>query len=225
MIAPQAASPVRRYEPQPLLALAFLGSGAPLVVSILTGVSLRYTLLVSAAVATVIVAVKYSRAGQYNRAVIVTTLLTGVTAGLAATLAYDAARLLLVKLGQMRFYPFETFNRFGELLIGFNWPRSVNMTVGTGYHFLNGIAFTTSYCFLLGGRRWYYGVLWGLGLEVLMFTTYTNWLDLEEVMGEFVAVSLVGHIVYGATFGLISQHWLSPERLRRLGQDATGAGR
>ena len=41
-------------------------------------------------------------------------------------------------------------------------------------------------------------------------------LDLEEAMAEFVAVSLVGHLSYGTTFGLIAQHRLKPERLQRL---------
>jgi hypothetical protein len=215
-LALDTAKPVPRYRPQPLLALAFLCSGAPLAFSVLTGVSFAITLSIGAVVAGVALASRWSRAQPRTRALIKATLVTGLIGGVAATAAYDATRLLLVTLGHMRFYPFETFNRFGELLLGYNLPRSVTFSVGTGYHLLNGIAFATSYCFLLGGRTWLLGVVWALGLEVLMFTTYTNWLDLEEVMAEFVAVSLVGHLSYGATFGLIAQHRLKPEPLQRL---------
>jgi len=210
------AKPARRYNPQPLLALAFLLSGAPLVFSILTSMSLAITLAAGAVVAGAVVAYKWSGATPRTRALIKTILVTGLIAGIAATAAYDVTRILLVKLGHMKFYPFETFNRFGELLLGYNLPRSLTFSVGTLYHALNGISFATSYCFLLGGRTWLLGVVWALGLEVLMFTAYTNWLDLEEVMAEFVAVSLVGHVAYGTTFGVISQRRLKPERLQRL---------
>ncbi len=205
----------RPYPSQPLLALVFLFSGAPLIVSIITGMSLAVSLLSSATLAAFVAAYQWSRTDARGRALLKATLITGLMAGAAATAAYDLTRISLVRLGQMKFYPFETFNRFGELLIGFDAPRELIFSVGTAYHLLNGIAFATAFCFLLGGRKWYYGVLWALGLEVLMFTTYTNWLDLSAVMEEFVAVSLTGHIAYGATFGLISQYRLNPDRLAR----------
>ena len=223
-MTPQTPQPLRRYPRQPLLAAAFLCSGAPLVISIVTHLSLAVTLAAGVAVAALIVFLKWTRGDAHSRALIKATLVTGLIAGVASTAAYDGVRILLVQLGHMKFYPFETFNRFGELLIGYDSSRAVNMSVGTGYHLLNGIAFATSYCFMFGGRSWWFGVLWALGLEAMMFTTYTNWLDLEEVMAEFVAVSLVGHLAYGTTFGLIGQYQLRPERLPRApSPDASGS--
>jgi hypothetical protein len=49
-----------------------------------------------------------------------------------------------------------------------------------------------------------------MGLEAAMLAIYPGWLDLEAVMKEFVAVSVLGHIAYGTTLGMISQSKLTP---------------
>jgi hypothetical protein len=41
----------------------------------------------------------------------------------------------------MDFYPFETFNIFGQLIIGETAPRALTFVVGTTYHLLNGHRF------------------------------------------------------------------------------------
>jgi hypothetical protein len=133
-----------------------------------------------------------------------------MVAGLAATAAYDASRLLLVYLGRLPLSPFETFGIFGQLIAGDGRPGWLTYGVGTAYHILNGTAFGICYCFLLGGRNWKCGVAWGLGLEAGMLALYPGWLQLDAVLVEFTTMSFVGHLFYGGVLGLVSQRRLGP---------------
>ncbi len=226
-----SAEGMERKDRQPLLAVAALASGAALVVSILSGASLALTLALLAAVAGFTVAFKWSCAEAHERPVIKAQLVTGIVAGIMATGAYDLSRLLLVQLGGLNFSPFETFALFGRLIIGASAPGPAALAAGTAYHFLNGIAFAVSYCFLLGGRDWKLGILWALGLETVMVTIYPGWLKLEAVMKEFLTVSILGHLAYGATLGGFSQRRLSdrePTQMSPLtanGSLPSGAGK
>src|SRR5215207_746218 len=161
---------------QTILAVAALFSGAALVASIVTGISLALTLASLAAVALLTVAYEWAVAGIDARALIRKQLVIGALAGVVATAAYDLTRLLLTGSGLLTFNPFETFGIFGKLIIGSGAPESLALAVGTSYHLLNGVAFAVAYCFLLGGRNWKFGILWAMGLETAMLTIYPGWL-------------------------------------------------
>ncbi|MCZ6625357.1 MAG: hypothetical protein O7B35_14195 [Deltaproteobacteria bacterium] len=210
-------------DSQPILAAVCLASGAALVISIFTGASLALTLALLAAVAGVSVALKWSGTEAHARPLIKAQMITGIAAGIVGTAAYDLSRLLLVQLGGLAFSPFETFALFGHLIIGTSAPKTAALAVGSVYHFLNGIAFAVSYCFLLGGRDWKFGIVWALGLEVVMVTLYPGWLELDAVMKEFLSVSVLGHLAYGTTLGLFSQRRLGAKRLS-FQSSATGRG-
>ena len=197
---------------QTILAVAALFSGAALVVSIVTGISLALTLASFAAVALLTVAYELAVAGRTTQALIRTQLVIGALAGVVATAAYDLTRLSLTGSGLLNINPFETFGIFGKLILGGGASESLALAVGATYHLLNGVAFTVAYCFLLGGRDWKYGILWAMGLEAAMLTIYPGWLDLEAVMKEFVTLSVLSHLAYGTTLGIISQRWLAQDR-------------
>ncbi len=197
---------------QTILAVAALFSGAALVASIVTGISLALTLASLAAVALLTVAYEWAVAGSDNRVLIRKQLVIGALAGVVATAAYDLMRLSLTRSGLLTINPFETFGIFGKLILGSGTSESLALAVGASYHLLNGVAFAVAYCFLLGGRNWKYGILWATGLEAAMLTVYPGWLDLEAVMKEFVTVSVLGHLAYGTALGIISQRWLAQDR-------------
>jgi hypothetical protein len=216
-MAPQSStSRVRPKKPQVILAIAAMVSGAALVVTIFTKVSLAVTLSCLGIFALIIVVFKWSRTSAIERPVIKKKALTGIIAGFVATVAYDISRLLLVMIGGLKFWPFETFVLFGKLIIGEGASRTAAYAVGTAYHFFNGMLFAVAYCFLFGGRNWKFGVLWALALEASMFTIYPGWLDLKAVMKEFTIVSLLGHVVYGAILGILAQRWLTSIHKNKL---------
>lgn len=195
---------------QMLLAFTMLASGIALVVAVLTGLPLWLSLGLLGITAVLLVSLRWLQSCEVVRQRLQTQLSTGMVAGLAATAAYDASRLLLVRLGRLPLSPFETFRIFGQLIVGEERPSWLTLGIGTAYHLLNGIAFAIGYCFLLGGRSWKWGIAWGLALEAGMLALYPGWLDLDAVLVEFTTMSFVGHLFYGGVLGLISERRLGP---------------
>ncbi len=206
MTATQPPDAVGR--PRPLLAFGALGSGVALLVSLATGAPLWVPLLAAVGAATLLVAFRWSHATAAERARLAAQMRTGLAGGLLATAAYDAVRWALVLIGRMDLSPFGAFPLFGQLLIGDAAPRAL-LALGALYHLWNGVAFATAYCFLLGGRDWRFGVLWGLGLETAMLAVYPGWLRLDDVLEEFVTMSFLGHVAYGAVLGVVAQRRLA----------------
>jgi hypothetical protein len=195
-------------RPRPLLAVGALGSGVALIVSLGTGAPLWTPLLAAVGAATLLVAFRWSHATSVDRARLARQMRTGVVAGLAATAAYDVSRWTLVLAGRMELSPFGAFPLFGELLVG-DAPVQALTALGALYHLWNGTAFAVAYSFLLGGRDWRFGVLWGLGLEAAMLAVYPGWLPLDGVLEEFVTMSFLGHVAYGTVLGLVAQRRLA----------------
>jgi len=197
------------------MAIAAMASGIALVITILAKTSLALTLFCLGILAALTVALKWSSTPVQTRPFLKAQALTGIGAGFIATLAYDLSRLLIVTVGGLKFWPFETFVLFGRLIIGESASRTAAYIAGTAYHFLNGILFAVAYCFVFSNRNWKYGILWALGLEAGMFTLYPGWLDLKVVMKEFTIVSVSGHIVYGSVLGILAQRWLKAKKTNR----------
>lgn len=197
---------------QPLLALAFLGSGAALVMAILFGAPLGLLLALVGVFTGITLVLKWRHTATAARPLLQARLVTGLVAGALATGGYDAVRWMVVTLGWMEFWPFDSFPLFGALILGPNAPRIWTQVVGIAYHLMNGVGFAVAYCLLLGGRDWRLGVVWALGLELAMVSLYPSWLNLDAVLREFTVVSLVGHVTYGAVLGAISQRRLTGVR-------------
>lgn len=192
-----------------------LGSGAALLATIITGISLQLSLLFAIAIWVGVGALLWARAGQEARRRLVRTALAGAAAGFTATLLYDASRWAFSHLDPAPYNPFEAVRVFGVLLTG-SMPEAGDagvMTVGVLFHLLNGTTFGVAYALLLGRSRagvaWALatGIAWGVGLEVFQLTFYPGWLDVRAYE-EFVRVSFLGHLVYGATVGLGTRYLL-----------------
>jgi len=149
----------------------------------------------------------------------------GGLAGFVAACAYDVFRLPFVFAHEWRLDAvipamqlFKVFPRFGAMILGEpieqpHYSLAAHL-IGWTYHFSNGITFGIMYAALVGdtGRRsWLWAVLMAVGLELAMlFTPYPAFFAIP-LTTRFVIVTLVAHLVFGISLGLIAR-WLAVRR-------------
>ncbi len=192
-----------------LLAALPLATGAALAVYILAGWSLPAALAVTVACTGAVARYGWWRLGPLSRAWARRRVAAGLVAGLVATAGYDIVRLSLVRFGNFTFWPFDVFAVFGRALLGEGVDPLVLRAVGLGYHLANGTCFGVAYTLVWGRRGPLAGLAWALALETLMVGLYPGWLPLAGVMGEFLSVSLLGHITYGLLLGTVARRLLA----------------
>jgi hypothetical protein len=183
-----------------LLAAPFLATGAALLVYILSGVSLLAAVGFVGLCAALVAALSWRRAHPSARPLLRRTLQAGVVAGGLATLAYDAFRYLLVKVGGYTYWPFDTFAMFGQALLGPYAGGHWLTAAGVAFHVANGVGFGLAYTMCLGHRGVIGGIVWALALETITVTIYPGWLGLKA-LDEFLQVSIFGHVMYGVVLG------------------------
>lgn len=196
-----------------VLAGCACATGGALIVHITAKVSLALaavTLLVVAAVAfTVIV----RRLDPDRRAWVQRQVRVGATAGFIATVAYDLARFGTVSLLELSFQPFHVFELFGQGLLGADVTGAGAFAAGAVFHLVNGTGFGIAFALLVRRPTVIKGIVWAMFLELAMIAFYPSWLQLQT-LGEFLQVSVVGHVVYGVTLGTLTRRWLAtPPRL------------
>lgn len=185
-----------------LIGLPFAG-GAALVLHILADISLPLGIAGLAVLGAGVAAFVLSRMGVAQRSAVYRRARIGAAAGLIGTVAYDLARYGTVALFQMSFRPFHVISIFGELFIGTGHSEAATFAAGFLYHLSNGTFFGLAYTLVFRRPQWWTGALWGIGLELSMVTLYPRWLAVQQ-MNEFLEVSALGHVVYGATLGLVA---------------------
>jgi hypothetical protein len=190
-----------------LVGSLFLASGAALVTYIVSGISLLWTLIGAIGFATLLGQLAWRRSDDDGRRRMRRGMAAGAVAGVAATLCYDVSRFALIQLTGIEFWPFDIFGIFGRALFGEGNLAAWVPLAGFAYHVTNGIGFAIAYTLLVGERGVSWGIAWGLGLEAMMLTFYPGWLDIRAIE-EFVSVSVVGHVVYGAVLGWTAQRLL-----------------
>lgn len=140
-------------------------------------------------------------------------VVAGALAGLLATVAYDLTRYGAVALLSWSISPFAAFQRFGEAVLGTGVSGPGVIVAGAAFHLTNGVGFGVSYAIIVPRPGIATGIAWALTLEVLMLLVYPEFLGMA-LPGEFLPMSLLGHLAFGATLGMFLH--------RRL---ATGGGR
>ena len=191
-----------------LLAGLPLATGAALTVYILASWSLLAALAVTVACTGAVALYGWQRLGPFARAWARRRVLAGLVAGLVATAGYDIVRLSLVHFGNFTFWPFDIFGVFGRALLGEAADPLVLRAAGLGYHLANGTFFGVAYTIVWGRRGPLAGLAWAMVLETFMVGLYPGWLPLSGVMGEFVSVSLLGHLTYGLLLGSVARRLL-----------------
>jgi hypothetical protein len=74
---------------------------------------------------------------------------------------------------------------------------------------VNGVGLGVAYALVVKRPGPISGVLWGLGLELVMALLYPSWLRIRA-LEEFLTISIFGHVVYGFTLGMLGR--------RRIGE-------
>ncbi len=124
----------------------------------------------------------------------------GLWAGVPATAAYDLVRYAVVALTGWSVRPFRVFALFGQMLIGSDEPLWARYVAGTGFHLLNGLGFAAGYALVFRRPAIGTAVAWALVLEALTVVFYPSWLGVTA-LGEFVSMSMIGHLAYGLVLG------------------------
>jgi hypothetical protein len=188
-----------------IMAALFTGSGAALLIYILSGISLLATFLVTALGAAVIGALIWRRSSAPRQGELKMLCKVGLISGVLATIAYDVSRYLLVTLTPMTVWPFEAFMVFGQAFVGNAEVRGTGIfLIGTVYHVINGLGFAVAYTFAFGRKGVWAGLTWAMVLEVVMLSVYPGWLNIHQI-GQFVGMSFFGHVFYGIVLGYAAQ--------------------
>lgn len=190
----------------------FLASGAALLVHVIGKISLGAALGGGILIVFLVGWLVWRRASAQERFRLRQLLATGLVAGVCATIVYDLSRFALIIVTGTAFWPFDIFEIFGRGIVGAEYHGWWVFVIGFLFHILNGIAFGTAYTIWFGRRGPLAGVGFALVLELFMVSIYPSWLNIAMV-GEFLSVSIFGHLAYGLTLGYVAQRlhsrWLT----------------
>jgi hypothetical protein len=128
----------------------------------------------------------------------------GLVAGVAATAAYDVTRALVEIPGLASTNTFRAIPVFGTGLTGQPPTEPLALVAGWGFHIFNGLGFALAYTLVWAGRPWPWAVAYALGLEAAMIILYPSWLGMS-LTAEFLSVSILGHVAFGAVLGVIAR--------------------
>ena len=162
--------------------------------------------LLPASLALVGIRVWASRSGRQYLA---TALAIGCVAGLAASLAYDLARVPFHMMGQRIFAP---ISAYGVWIAESGRSSRFTESIGWAYHLSNGLTFAIMYALFMRHRHWAWAVLWACLLETLAILCPFG--RIFSVRGNYptVAIAYLGHVAYGIPLGLMVQKWDATRR-------------
>jgi hypothetical protein len=184
------------------LLIACLGSIALLLAHV-SGLSTMHALLWPVALPTLVwIIVAWIRSLRRQDALMAERLRLGLVGGLWGTVGYDAVR---VPLHLMGLNPFPPIRGYGMWIAGMDHATPWTDLAGFAYHVSNGITFGLMYALLMTGRHWGWGVLWGLGLEMLAVVTPFGELFGLRGLTQTVVIAFVAHLFYGYPLGRICQ--------------------
>lgn len=193
-----AASPLSQQRM--LLLCLPLAGGAGLVIYVVAGVSLPAAAGTLALIGAVAWLVALRSVPPAARTELRDRARRGARAGVLGTAAYDATRFGFVALASLSFHPFHVLPIFGRLFLGLDAPPLAAYAVGILYHVTNGIGFAVAYALVVRRGGIWSGIACGIALELCMALLYPSWLRIIALQ-EFLAVSAVGHLVFGAVVG------------------------
>lgn len=141
-------------------------------------------------------------------------IIAGLWIGAVASGGLDIVRLIGFYLGYM---PGNMPRMFGVLImdtmaIG---PDPLSDFVGSLYHFWVGACFGLTLTLIGGKVRWWWGLIWGIIIEIGMMTTSpmvvamdTGYFGVKFGPGLFI-VSFTAHLVLGILMGLLTEKYVS----------------
>jgi hypothetical protein len=139
--------------------------------------------------------------------ILTNALWVGFWSGLAATVVYDGVRFLVERGHLFGYNGFVPILLFGSWITGRPTTSTVARLVGWTYHYWNGATFGVIYALALGRKRWWWGVGYGILMECFMLGLFPLFLKVTNKV-DFIAVSMIGHLFYGAVLGLLAERYL-----------------
>lgn len=142
------------------------------------------------------------------------SLRLGFWGGLLGTIAYDVVRIPFHLVGFRVFAPIETY---GVWLLEAPHSTVWSEALGWLYHFSNGITFGLMYALWMGGRHWAWGLLWGVALESIVYSTPFAEIFHLRHNAPALAIAYGAHLAYGYPLGaLVAAQDSADERISRL---------
>jgi hypothetical protein len=138
--------------------------------------------------------------------VFVNCMAVGLIGGFVATLAYDGVRYVMQHSSLFQYNGFISIYIFGSWITGQSVDSRAAAVAGWLYHFWNGISFGILYALIFGRRHWLYGMGYGMFMEACMLGLFPFFLKVTNRV-DFITLSMIGHMVYGAVLGLIAQRY------------------
>lgn len=146
-------------------------------------------------------------AKKINAVMLTNGLWVGCWAGLAATVVYDGVRFVVEHLHPFGYSGFVPILMFGNWITGQPMYSLTAKIAGWSYHYWNGATFGVIYTLAAGRRFWLWGLAYGILMECCMLGLFPFFLRVSDKTG-FIAISMIGHLFYGATLGVLAQKYL-----------------
>jgi hypothetical protein len=128
-------------------------------------------------------------------------LMRGAAWGFVATLCYDVVRPLVTTLFHFGFDPYLAIGVFGHYITGLPTGDPRALAAGWIYHFWNGTSFGMIFALVRPRGGPVAGLIWGVGLQLLMMITYPQIFAIRLSTPGFVPTGLIGHAVWGLVLG------------------------
>jgi len=205
-VAPSSAPVEVPLSPATVIvaAVCALSSGIALVVAIVADLNLSLAcsfILVPAFIAFLAVTVIVRR---HEQTLFFVRLKAGLVAGVLGTIAYDGLRFAVENAGLSSANSFRAIRVFGMSLTAQSIDAPGAIAAGWTFHVVNGVGFAVAYVMVMAGKRVYWGLLYAMALETAMVTLYPGWLQMTP-SAEFLTLSVLGHVAYGAVVGAIGE--------------------
>lgn len=215
MVEQGASSPLAAYREDPLLFLLTFGAAVTSIAALLLQLAgiirMPYTLSFVTAPGMIFLLCAQTWAGRTGRPLIVNRLRVGLVAGLIGLVAYNGTRWVAGTLLSVSTSPFYSIFIFGSLITAKPAGSTAAAVAGWLYHISNGVTFGVMYTLLAGPARWWFGLAWGVVLELAMLIIYPSSTILHPpALAPFVIVSLISHALFGTVIGMVAQSHALP---------------
>ena len=135
-------------------------------------------------------------------------LITGIWTGLVATVVYDGVRYVVEHLHPFGYSGFVPIYLYGSWITGLPRTSLAAAAAGWIYHYWNGATFAVIYALSFGKRPWWWGLGYGIVMECCMLGLFPFFLRVSNKL-DFILISMIGHLAYGATLGHLTHKHLS----------------
>ena len=196
------------------VALSVIGIAA-LVVHVLGWLRMPFFLAVFGVPSVLLLCALAAYARRIDAEIFLNGLWVGIWAGLVATVAYDGVRALVERSHMFGYNWTVPILMFGNWITGAPTTSAAAKVAGWAYHYWNGISFGVMYALAFGKVRWWWGLAYGVFLEACMLGLFPMFLRVTNKW-DFVAISMIGHIAYGAVLGILVEKYALPSERAAL---------